>query len=333
MVENQNEGQAETLAADESSDAHLHKYSEAIIDLDGDVPSLSADTDDDNAGDVDENDGADGENGNGADGDGTDDEGNSDDEGRDDGEGDKDAGEKDGKPGKRSGVSRLKARIAALEEKLAAADAAPAVNVDDKAALRAEVVKRIGEAPKESDFADYLEFERESAAYVLDRRQAERQIKAEVANASTVKTEAAGEKTEILVETHRSRLDELEKVAPGSKAAIKDLRKTMEAAGHKAEMAPHVGELMLESEKSALLALHFTKNPGKLAELNGMSERAATREITRLEGRLSQPKPRTATSAPPPPDPVRGSTAPAFNPAKASMSSYAANWAAARKKG
>jgi hypothetical protein len=343
-VDNGNEGLAASAQAtgEQSDGSNLHTYPEGIIDLDGDgadeAPKTETDTTDDHGDDA----GAAGDDGNGDDGDGDDGEGNSDDsEGRD-GEGDDEGAGEEGdksaeadKGKKRSGVSRLKARIQALEERLAEASKAPAVNVNDKAALAAEVEKRIGPAPKPEDFPDdYLAYEREAAAWALDRRQTERSIKSEVTKAATTTTEAAGEKLEILVESHQSRLAALEKVLPGSKAAIGNLRKTMEAAGHEPNMAQHVGELMLESEKSALLALHFTKNPGELAKLNGMSERAATREITRLEGRLSLPQPRTQTKAPPPLTRVSGTTqGNGFSPEKASMDSYAANFAKRRGRG
>lgn len=54
-------------------------------------------------------------------------------------------------------------------------------------------------------------------------------------------------------------------------------------------LAPHVGEILQESDKGADLAYHFAKNPDVLQRLNGMTERAAAIEIGRIEASLTKP--------------------------------------------
>jgi hypothetical protein len=126
----------------------------------------------------------------------------------------------------------------------------------------------------------------------------EREVKKEAARAETVQRE----KVSALVDDHEDRLDDLEKRLPGSKAKID--------GATNAKVAPHIARLILESDKSALLQLHLAERPDKLAELNRMSPVQAAREAGRLEARLSLPKPRTETKAPPPVRSPKGGASP-----------------------
>jgi hypothetical protein len=301
-VDNENEGTAgdALLAAIEQSDGSATETNETdtdgAADGEGDEGDADAGSETENADDADA------------------DEGEGDEGGEED-----DANEEAPKPrGKLSGSAKLKARLAALEAKLAAKPAAPVrsapvVDVDDAAALAAEVEKRIGPAPKQEDFDNYLDYEREANAYATDKRAAAREVRTEAATAKSAQGDAEQQRIAVLVDEHRDRLAQLEAALPGAKKAIQSVQ---------AEIKPHVAELMLESDKSALLALYLAKRPSKLAELNGLSERAATREVTRLEQRLSLPKPKTVTTAPKPVTPVRGGTQPSVDPTKMSNEQY-----------
>lgn len=77
----------------------------------------------------------------------------------------------------------------------------------------------------------------------------------------------------------------------------------------KAEVKPHVASAVLDSDLGPQLFHHLAKNPDALERLNGMSEKAALKEIGRLEAQLETPKqPATAfkkvSSAPEPVKPV-----------------------------
>lgn len=77
----------------------------------------------------------------------------------------------------------------------------------------------------------------------------------------------------------------------------------------KAEVKPHVASAVLDSDLGPQLFHHLAKNPEALEQLNGMSEKAALKEIGRLEAQLETPKqPATAfkkvSSAPEPVKPV-----------------------------
>lgn len=63
-------------------------------------------------------------------------------------------------------------------------------------------------------------------------------------------------------------------------------------------LANHVGEALQESEHGPALAYHFAKNPDVLMRLNGMDEKAANREIGRLEAMLSSQTKAAPTPAP-----------------------------------
>jgi len=97
-----------------------------------------------------------------------------------------------------------------------------------------------------------------------------------------------------------------------SQAAARKAIPDFEAVVSKAQIpvSRHVGELILESDKAGLLQYHLATRPELVDELNGLSPADAARRIGRLEGRLSYPKPRTETKAPPPSAKLRGGATP-----------------------
>jgi hypothetical protein len=209
---------------------------------------------------------------------------------------DEDEGEQP-KPKKPSGSERLKRRISALEAQLAQQDRRPPAAGDEKA-LASAVEAEIGAPPKESEFPDWFAYERALTAYETEKRIVSRELKGRAAQAEQATRARVAE----LVEDHNDRLEELERRLPGSRAKL--------AAVDGVPVARHVEHLILESEKSAHLALHFAEHPEKLAALNRLPPVAAARELGRLESRLSLPKPRTETKAPAPIRSPKGGAAP-----------------------
>lgn len=216
------------------------------------------------------------------------------------------------KPKKKlSGSERLKRRIAFLEAELAERRPAPVADGD---ALARAVEAEIGAPPQEQDFeGDYLAFERALTVYETEKRIVARDVKRQLATQQARAQEAAHE----TIADHMDRLEELEKAAPGSKEKL--------AKAAKSGLAPSdaVANLVLESDKSAHLAVHLAENPTLLDRLNRMSPMQANREIGRLEARLSSPPPRKATQAPKPVAPVKGAARPSFDPNKASVGDLA----------
>lgn len=222
---------------------------------------------------------------------------------REDGEGEKDKpededkGEDEPQRKKPSGAERARRRIERLEAEIAELRERRPAAAGDDAALAAAVEAEIGPPPKETDYANYLEFSEARAAYKAAELIVRRDAKREAGKAESLQQARVAE----LVEEAEDRLDELEKAVPGSRAKIE--------AG-KAQPAPHVARLVLESDKSALLQLHLTDHPDKIASLNRLPPVEAARAIGRIEARLSLPKPRTETKAQPPVRSVKGGAGP-----------------------
>lgn len=94
-------------------------------------------------------------------------------------------------------------------------------------------------------------------------------------------------------------------------------------------IAPHVGEVLLDSDLGPQLAYHLAKNPDLANRLNQMSPTAAAREIGRIEAGLEKPATpaaKTTSKAPPPINPIgSGRTNAAANPAQMDMEQYKAH--------
>jgi hypothetical protein len=211
-----------------------------------------------------------------------DDDGESDD-GDDEGEGD------DQPKAKKSRNKRYTDRIKNLETEVAQLRSRTTAVSDE--AIAAEVVKRIGAEPQEKDFpGDYLGYEKEHTAWLLDKRQETRKVKAEAQQ----DVEATHRQNVERVGAHKERLEQFAK-----SGVVKDFDKVM-AGAKDARVSPIVEDLILDSDKSGHLTFYFARNPLRLAAINSMSPRDAAREIGRIESRLSLPKPRTETKAPKP---------------------------------
>ena len=223
-------------------------------------------------------------------------------------EGDKDEDERPRKPSRSERLRRQVERLRAENEALKSVSAPVAVS--DEAGVDAAVLKKIGEPPKEADFKDdWFAFEAANQAYEVDRRLATREVKAD------------GERAARAFQQHISDLaddyqDNLEKAAK----AIPDLKDVLGKSTYQA--TPIITELVLTAgEKAPLIAYHIAQNPKLAARLNAMSPIEAAREIGRIEGKVALPKPKTATSASPPPSVVKGSASPPRGLGK-SMSDY-----------
>lgn len=237
----------------------------------------------------------------------------------DEGEGgDNDTDSEGDKPKRPSRYQRLKrerdayaARIAELESRPMAAAA------DDKAILDELVRKDIGDPPKEEDFKDdWFAYERALTAYETEKRIATRDIRRQAQEAQA----ASRRHSEAILQDFQDRQYEARK-------AISDFDQVVGAVN--TPLSPHAIQLLLESEKGAVIQYHLAKNPDALERLNSMSPLAAAKEIARLEDRLSLPNPKTATKAAPPIKAPKGGAYPVVDLSKMSMEDYVAH----RKKG
>ena len=201
------------------------------------------------------------------------------------------------KPAKLSGSARLKAKLAEAQAEIERLrQVVP--KADESKALTDAVEREIGPAPKESDFADYLQFSKAETAYETMKLMVTRELKREAERAKT-ETET---RNNTIVETFKDR-------ANGVRKFVKDFDAVMQSAS----VAPENAEtkmLILESDKGPQLAYYLAKHPDKVHELNAMPARKQLAEIGRLEARLSTPKPKTVTKAPAPVPPLTSSAAP-----------------------
>lgn len=88
------------------------------------------------------------------------------------------------------------------------------------------------------------------------------------------------------------------------------------------EISVGLAKEIMRSDTPADLAYHLASNPEVVARLNTMPVDRMAREIGRIEATLSAPRPRTATKAPDPISPVRGSAG-TRDPAKMTPAEYA----------
>ena len=178
-----------------------------------------------------------------------------------------------------------------------------------RAQLDQHVEKIIGPEPQESDFTTFLEYEHEHIAWLGDKRRETRTV---IEGMKAAEKERADRMVEN-VERHQERVEEFKN--RNGELSQKDFDAVM-AKAKDLRVAPPVEELILESPNSAHLQYFFARNPQRLDKINRMSERDAAREIGHIEARLSLPKPKTKSAAPPPPRAPKGGAAPASQEAE-----------------
>ncbi|GGE36330.1 hypothetical protein GCM10007276_12260 [Agaricicola taiwanensis] len=205
---------------------------------------------------------------------------------------DDDADEEDDRPKRRrSGTERLKRQIAELRAELdrrstSAGGQDSGISVD------------IGPEPKEEDFKDdFFAYERAKTVYEMRKAAAEDRAK-----------EAQREIHARQQEHYRQLGEEYSDREKEVRQHLKDYDAVV--TSFKGEVSNAVKLLIVESDKGPHLTYYLAKHPEKVRELNGMTERAAAREIGRLESRLSLPTPNKQTKAPPPGTSLKGGAAP-----------------------
>lgn len=224
---------------------------------------------------------------------------------------DDDEGEGDDEPKRKrpSGVQRLRREVERLRSENERLSHQPAASSD--ADIEALARSRVGPPPSDADYPDdWMGLVEARATYRAQVQMEVRQIKAAAERSRS--TDAADLRIAV-AEHHERRVK--------AAAAIPDFAAVTTAAA-KTPVRPDVARMVLESDKSALLEYHLAKHPDIIADLNSMSPTQAARRIGAIEARLSLPKPKTTTSAPPPAKPPRGSAVPSADPSKLSMDEY-----------
>ena len=226
-----------------------------------------------------------------------------DEDGKDDedaeGEDEPDEAQKKGKPRHK----RYREQIARLEQENAQLRSRAGGSLS-QAQINEHVESIIGPEPDEKAFDNYLDYDRERTAWLLDKRQVMRET---VRGIKAAQEERAGRVREN-VDAHTERVEEFRN--RNGEESAKDFDAVMSKAKD-LRVAPAVEELILESPNSAHLQYFFARNPQRLDKINRMSEREAAREVGHIEARLSLPQPRTKSAAPKPTRAPKGGVAPA----------------------
>lgn len=210
------------------------------------------------------------------------------------GDGDDDSTDEEGQPRRknRSGSQRAKRREAFLLEELRAKERR-LEELERKAPTAGGEVK--DEAPKEEDFnGDWTAYVAAKAAH--EAAKAVGKTLDDRAKTETDRRQADHKREQTLA--HLERVEE-------AKETIADWDQVIGSAKG-LTIHEDVMSLIIESDKSPLLAYHLAKNPDKLRELNSMSAREQAREIGRLEGSIRMPAGKKQTTAPPPPKNLQG---------------------------
>lgn len=217
----------------------------------------------------------------------------------------------DDRPKRPSRYQRLKRERDALHAEIEQMRNRPAAAAaDDPAALDALVREEVGEPPKEDDFnGDWFAYERALNAYETDKRIVTRDLRKQAAQAKGLQQRH----TSLLVQDFQDRQRE-------ARAGISDFDKVVSAAT--TPVPTYVQQLILESEKGAVIQYHLAKNPETLDRINRLSPLSAAKEIARLEDRLALPNPKTATKAAAPISSPKGGASPSIDLSKLSMEDY-----------
>jgi predicted transcriptional regulator len=157
--------------------------------------------------------------------------------------------------------------------------------------------------PKESDFnGDYFEYQR--ALNKWDTEQVVNSALSKIIPQDRKPDVRDLEKQEI-IDDLRERIGAARAHLPDFDVALGVLQRTV------GDLSDAVLEGIGESEKGEFILYHLAKNPELAASINRMSEREATREIVRLEAKVSLPQPKRQTQAPTPLSTPKGGASPA----------------------
>lgn len=151
----------------------------------------------------------------------------------------------------------------------------------------------LGPKPDRTKYEDETEYLADLAAWKTEERILARQAKTHETNTTNLRSDSVAAKVELFFERARA----LEDTYPGIEKAIRD-----EANPFSAVMR----DTLVESEKGPEVAFYLTGHRDEAQRIKEMSPLAAAAALGRLEAKLSLPKTRTETKAPPPPSTVSG---------------------------
>lgn len=181
---------------------------------------------------------------------------------------------------------------------------------------------KVETAPTEADFPDPIEHAAASAHWKMNQRTLQREAQAAEKAAQSAKDAVDAARRAQLDTVEREWLDQ----ATEGARRYADFGEVTARAG--AVLTAEAALLIKTSEQAADLAYHLGQNPDLARRISQMNPVDAARTIGRIEAGLVTEKPRQATQAPDPVNPVRGTATATKDPTKMNANEYAA-WRAA----
>lgn len=179
------------------------------------------------------------------------------------------------------------------------------------------------EAPKREDYEDYEDFVADKAAFAAKqtyRKEMQADAEKKVESDRQVALEKSFKAHEDRVEAYKEKVEDFDDVAYGD-----HILPVMRGA-------PHLAQLVVESEQGPEIAYHLGSNPEVAEKIAAMPMHLAAKEIGKIEARLEKaPKPKNKSKAPEPIKPVKGKDAGAVERSAEEMPME--EYAAARKAG
>ena len=202
-------------------------------------------------------------------------------------------------------------------------EAAVSAREREAAETRLTRIKRAAEGitePKETEFADPLEYAAAKGAFHAARMAAQSQAREVEAELSDIGSKTA----EMENQRKQARIAELNEELPDARLRYADFDKALAMAGRSDVVAPFLTDIILDSDKPLDLAYHLGSNPDLARQLSQMAPLAAARELGRLEASLTAPKPKLQSSAPAPISPVKGGGTASKSPENMSFAEFKA---------
>ncbi len=206
-------------------------------------------------------------------------------------------------------MSRLRDSEAAAREKLGEANAK---------LERIEKAAQSTQPPKETDFADYTEYQAALAAHksmgMLDDRERTRiredadQQQREIDNLATQRQREAQENWASQTAEAKTRYADFDEVALDQNVPV----------------SPTMAQIISTSDVGADVAYHLGKHRAEAAEITQMSDLDAARALGRIEAQIATPAAQVKTTAPAPITPVKPKASGSKDPEKMSYGEYRA---------
>lgn len=184
---------------------------------------------------------------------------------------------------------KIKARIDALE-----AENQRLTERVQAAERTKPALDQLGPKPDRAKYEDDTEYLADLSAWKTEERILARQAKTHETNTSTARADAA----EAGMKLFRERALALVDTYPDIEAKVFN--------DQSLPMSAVMAETLMASEKGPEVAYYLSANREEAQRIKSMSPLAAAAALGRLEAKLSLPKPRTETKAPPPPATVSG---------------------------